>query len=156
MSEYSTEPQLVTLEPATVAALRETVPMAELPSFFDRAFHATMAAAQGQGVAVVGPPVGVYFGTPSETVDVAGGFPTAAPVAAADGVSAITLPGGRAAQILHVGTYDAMEQTYGRLTAWMGEQGIKTSDVMWEVYLTEPTPEAPESWQTLIVWPLAE
>lgn len=156
MSEYSTEPQLVALEPATVAALRETVPMPELPGFFERAFHATMAAAQGQGIAVVGPPVGVYFGMPEDTVDVAAGFPTARPVAAADGVVALTLPGGRAVQVLHMGTYDAMEQTYGRVMAWMGERGLSPTDVMWEVYLTEPTPDDPESWQTLIVLPLAE
>jgi len=71
------------------------------------------------------------------------------------GVGIVTLPGGRAAQILHVGTYDAMEQTYGRLMSWMGEQGLRPGGVMWEVYLSEPTPDAPESWQTLIVWPLA-
>lgn len=155
MSGYSTEPQLVTLEPVTVAALRETVPMAEMPGFFERAFHATMAAAQEQGIAVVGPPVGVYFGMPGDTVDVAAGFPTALPVTASGGVAPLPLPGGRAVQILHVGTYDALEQTYGRAMAWMGEQGLRHGEVMWEVYLTEPTPDDPESWQTLIVLPLA-
>jgi len=171
MSTYSTDPHVVALEPTTVLALRETVPMGELPAFFDRAFHATMAAAQAQGVRVVGPPVGVYFGMPSDTVDVAAGFPVAGPVEGVGGggagagggaggggvagVGIVTLPGGRAAQILHVGTYDAMEQTYGRLMSWMGEQGLRPGGVMWEVYLSEPTPDAPESWQTLIVWPLA-
>lgn len=82
MSEYSTDPQLIILKPVTVAALRETVPMSEMPSFFERAFHATMAAAQEQGIDVVGPPVGVYFGMPGDTVDVAAGFPTERPVTA--------------------------------------------------------------------------
>ena len=37
---------------------------------------------------------------------------------------------------------------------WLGEQGLVPAEVMWESYLTEPTPEAPESMQTLITWPL--
>ena len=154
MSEYSTDPQLVSLEPITVAVVREIVPMSELPSFFDRAFHAVMATAQAQGVPVAGPPVGVYYGMPAETVDVAAGFPTAGPVEATGDVASVTLPGGRAAQILHVGSYDSMEQTYGRLMPWLGQQGLIPAGVMWESYLTEPTPEAPESMQTLITWPL--
>lgn len=156
MSEFSTDPQIVTLQPATVAVVREVVPMKELSDFFSRAFHATMGAAHAQGVAVVGPPVGVYYGMPSETVDVAAGFPTAGPVAGEDGVSSASLPGGRAVQVLHIGSYDAMEQTYNRLMAWVEEQGLAPGDLMWETYLTEPTPEAPESMQTLITWPLAD
>ena len=34
----------------TTAVLRERVPMGEMPAFFQRAFHATMAALQAQGV----------------------------------------------------------------------------------------------------------
>lgn len=153
----SSTPSLVTLEPVVVAAVREAVPMGKLPAFFARAFHAAMEAARAQGVAVVGPPLGVYFGMPTETVDVAAGFPTAGPVAADEsGVAPVTLPGGRAAQVLHVGSYDSMEQTYGRLVSWLGEQGLAPGSVMWETYLSEATPEAPESMQTLITWPLAE
>lgn len=148
-------PEVATLEPQTVALLRETVRMDALTDYFDRAFHAVMRVAGAQGVAVVGPPVGVYFGMPAETVDVGAGFPTDRPVEAADGVTPDTLPGGRAAQVLHVGTYDAMEATYGRLMAWVGDQGLTPGPLMWETYLTEPDTAAPEATQTLIVWPLA-
>lgn len=155
MPEFSTDPQLVTLKPATVAVMREVIPMNEMPHFIDRAFQATMAAAQAQGIAVVGPPVSVYYGTPTTTVDMAAGFPTAQPVATSGNVFAMMLPGGRAVQMLHIGSYDSLGQSYERLMAWVGEQGLKPAEVMWEVYLTEPIPDAPESWQTLIVWPLA-
>jgi effector-binding domain-containing protein len=157
MPEFSTDPQIVTLDPAVVAVVRETVPISELSDFFGRGFHAVMDAAQTQRIALVGPPVGVYFGAPSETVDVAAGFPTAQPVADDDGagITSVSLPGGRAVQILHMGSYDSMEQTYARLMAWVGEQGLAPAELMWESYLTEPNPEAPESMQTLITWPLA-
>ena len=72
-----------------------------------------------QGITITGPAIGVYFGMPKDTVDVAAGFPTDRSVNAADGVSAETLPGGRAAQILHVGSYDSIQQTYGRLMTWL-------------------------------------
>lgn len=154
MSENQ-EFELVDLEPATVALLRETVRLDALGEYFGRAFNAVAGAAGAQGIPIVGPPLGVYFGMPSETVDVGGGFPTAAPVAPDAGVTAETLPGGRAAQVLHVGTYDAMQATYGRLTAWLAEQGLTPGPVMWESYLSEPDPAHPEATRTLIVWPLA-
>ena len=155
MSDHSTDPQIVILGPADAAVLRETVPMDALGEFFNRAFHATMAAAQAQGVPVVGPPFGMYFGMPSDTVDVAAGFPTASPVTERDGVTAVELPGGQAAQVLHVGSYDDLEKTYGRLMAWLGQQGLEPGPRMCESYLNEPDPDHPESAETLVTWPLA-
>lgn len=148
-------PEIITLEPQPVALLRETVRMDALPDYFGRAFTSAARVAGMQGVPLAGPPVGVYYGMPSETADVGAGFPTAVAISPDAGVSAETLPGGRAAQVLHVGSYDSMQQTYGRLMAWLAEQGLTPGQVMWEVYLTEPDPAHPEATQTLIVWPLA-
>lgn len=150
------DPEIVTLEPVTVALLRETVRMDDLTDYYDRAFHAVADAAEAQGVALAGPPVGVYFGMPTETVDVGAGFPTDVPVTPDAGVTPETLPGGPAVRVLHVGTYDAMAATYERLLGWLAVQGLKPGPLMWEVYLTEPDPDAPEASQTLIVWPMAE
>ncbi len=155
-SPNSTEPRLVTLEPATLAVVREKVPMKDLKAFFGRAFDATYAAAQAQGIRVVGPPLGVYYSMPTDAVDVAAGFPTAGTVKPGGGVTAANLPGGRAAQVLHRGPYDTMGQTYHRLMAWLAEQGLKPAEVMWEYYLNEPSPDAPEATETLITWPLAD
>nr|NLI49315.1 GyrI-like domain-containing protein [Propionibacterium sp.] len=149
------EPEVVALEPQPAALLRETVRMDALPDFFDRAFHAAARVAGAQGVQLVGPPVGVYFGMPSETVEVGAGFPTDRPVTPDAGVQPFTLPGGRAVQVLHVGTYDALQETYGRLMAWVGAQQLTPGPLMWEAYLNEPDPNAPEATRTLIVWPLA-
>jgi effector-binding domain-containing protein len=55
---------------------------------------------------------------------------------------------------MHTGSYDSMEQTYGRLMAWVQQQGLVLGPVMWETYLTEPNEEDPSSMQTLITWPL--
>lgn len=152
MTQHS--PEIVTLAPQHVALVRGTVRMDALPDFFGRAFQATFQAAQAQGIALAGPPVGVYYGMPSETVDVGAGFPTEHPVTPDADVTAALLPGGAAAQVLHEGSYDALQETYGRLMAWLGEQGVAPGPLMWECYLNEPDPARPEASQTLIVWPL--
>ena len=151
-----TAPQIVTLEPQPAALLREVVAMSDLPGFFGRAFGAAAQAAGVQGVRLAGPPLGVYFGMPGATVDVGAGFPTDRPVAADGGVASVTLPGGRAAQLLHHGPYDGLPASYDRLIAFLGEQRLTPGPVMWEAYLNEPDQAHPEATETLIVWPLAD
>lgn len=147
-------PELVTLEARPVALLRETVRMDALTDYYDRAFHAVSAAVSSQGVSIAGPPVGVYFGMPGKTVDVGAGFPTEGSIRPDAGVTPETLPGGRAAQVLHVGSYDAMPATYGRLTEWLAERELTPGPLMWETYVTEPDDAHPEATSTLITWPL--
>ncbi len=148
------QPVIVTLDARPAVVLREIVRMDALPGFFGRAFGSAMQGAAAQGVQVVGPPFGAYFGMPGETVDVAAGFPTDRPVRADAGIQPLTLPGGRAVQVLHVGSYEGLPETYGRLMAWMGAEGLTGGPVMWESYLNEPDPEHPEDTRTLIVWPV--
>ncbi|CAN5160062.1 hypothetical protein BH11ACT4_BH11ACT4_07320 [soil metagenome] len=93
---------------------------------------------------------------PTDTVDVGAGFPSATLPAPADGVTGEMLPGGRAVQVLHQGSYDTLHETYDRLMPWLAEQGLTPGPVMWESYLNEPQPESPDATRTLIVWPLAE
>ncbi len=129
--------------------------MSELTGFFDRVFHTVMAVAQTQGVPIAGPPFALYYGMPTDSVDIVAGFPTASAVSPADGVTASQLPGGRAARLLHVGSYDSLEQAYGRVMGWLGQRGLRPAEVMWESYLNEPSEDAPEESQTLITWPVA-
>ena len=154
MSEFA--PEVVSLEPTAVAVVRETVPMNELTSFFDRAFHAVAEAVGAQGVALAGPPFGAYYGMPTDTVDLAAGFPVQREVVATGDVVASTLPGGRAAQVMHVGSYDSLGQTYDRLFGWMRQQGLTPDSMMWESYLTEPDADNPDATLTRITWPIVQ
>lgn len=152
----STAPELITLQPTATAVVRETVPIGELTNFFGRVFHTVSTVVLDQGVEIAGPPFAMYLGMPTDTVDVAAGFPTTGPVTPADGVSASELPGGRAAQLLHVGFYDSLEQAYGRMMEWLSDQGLRPGEVMWESYLNEPPADAGETAQTLITWPVED
>lgn len=151
------EPTEVILEPLTVALLRETVSMDSLRDFYDRAFGSVIGVLQRQGLPPTGPALGVYFSIPGETVDLGAGFSTSGEVSPQDGVAAARLPGGRAVQLTHRGAYDRLPDSYGRLQAWVRDGGHAMGDLMWETYVTAPSPEAdPETMLTLITWPFAD
>jgi effector-binding domain-containing protein len=145
-----------TIQPQAAAAIRAEVPMAELRSVFDRGFTAVAQVVQAQGVAITGPPFGFYPRMPGETVAVVVGFPVGGPVTPDGEVEPFELPGGRAVTGTHVGPYEAMTETYERLTAWAQAEGLTLAVGMWEHYLSDPSAEPdPSTWRTQIVWPLA-
>jgi effector-binding domain-containing protein len=145
-----------TLEPQAAAVFRAEVPMEDLPAAFERGFHASFAAAEDQGVAVVGPPFGFYPRMPADTVEVLVGFPVAGAITPTDEVTDFELPGGPAVVGVHVGSYDGLSTTYDELAAWAAAEGITLADQMWESYVSDPEEQPdPATWETRIVWPLA-
>lgn len=150
------DPDVVTLEPVRVALVREAVPLEALRDFYDRAFGAVLAALERQGLAPTGPALGVYFSMPTETVDLGAGFPIDGEIVPGNGVTGVTLPGGPAVQVEHRGSYEDLSATYTRLQQWVHDSGHAMGDLMWETYVTEPTPDAdPDEMVTIITWPLA-
>lgn len=147
------------LEEQPTAVLRETVPMNTLKEFFGRAYQAVMAAAEQQQVQLAGPPFALYHGMPTDVVDVEAGFPVAAPLpwpGSEGGVTAGSLPAGRAMEAMHVGPYEKLPETYGAITGKMQAEGLTPGNVMWEYYLSDPAAEPnPAAWKTLVVWPVA-
>jgi effector-binding domain-containing protein len=149
--------EVVTIEPKQTAVVRAELPVDQLPSLFDRAFHLVMEAVLSQRLQVTGPPFGFYPRLPGETVEVAAGFPVSGPITPTGEVTALELPGGRAVTGIHVGSYDALERTYHELVTWLQAQGLEGRNQMWESYLTDPTAEPdPANWRTQITWPLQE
>jgi effector-binding domain-containing protein len=141
MTDEHLEPEITTVEPVTTAAVRRTVAMSELANFYDTAFRALTETLAAQGISPAGPAFGLYHGAPTETTDVEAGFATVRAVDRAGEVIASSLPGGRVARVVHHGSYDALGESWGRLHAWVVGQGLQPGDVMWEVYVTEPTPD---------------
>jgi effector-binding domain-containing protein len=149
-------PEVVELEPQEAIAVRGDVAVADLPAFFERAFHEAAAAAAASDVEIVGPPFGFYPEMPTENVAVEAGFPVSEPAATHGSAHRLVLPGGRVVRAVHIGTYDTMESTYRELQSWMAERGLLPAVGMWECYLSDPQVEPdPATWRTLIVWPIA-
>ena len=135
------------------AGVREQVPIGDLTDFFSRAFHDTMAYLQSEGLNPVGPPFGKYYGTPGETVDVEAGFPVDVTITPAGNVIPGSLPAGKVAEILHVGSYDTMHRSYSELERYFADAGLEPRSIMWESYLSDPATEPdPNAWRTRICW----
>ena len=150
-----TETRIVELSPQPTAVVHEQVPMDSMQEFFARAYDAVSHILAEQGVSPAGPPMSVYHGMPSETVDVEAGFPVAAPIQPGDGVVASSLPGGRAVESVHIGPYDTLSETYGEVQRRIEAEGLRPASDMWESYLSDPeTKPDPAYWRTRVVWPV--
>lgn len=68
----------------------------------------------------------------------------------ADKVALTRRPAHRAAQIMHVGSYDQEGPTIDRLLAFIKEQGLKVAGHHTEVYLSDPRRSAPPKLKTII------
>jgi effector-binding domain-containing protein len=146
----------IELEPRTIVGVHEVIPLNAMIEFFDRAFTGAFAELTNHGASPVGPPIALYHGAPTDTVDVTAGFPVAQPWSQSSGIVAVSLPGGAAIETTHVGPYDTMTETYQQLTEWMKAQKLIPAVDMWEEYLVGPDTEPdPAKWRTRIVYPLA-
>ncbi|WP_153397462.1 GyrI-like domain-containing protein [Ornithinicoccus halotolerans] len=154
----ATTPRLVTTETVPTAVVRgDAVPMTELTGFYDRSFGQVSEAIESQGLRRTTAGLGRYFGQPTDTVDLEVGFGTEPGVSATGDVVASTLPGGRAAQVTHVGGYEGLGESWQRLYAWIDSQGLAPAGWMWEEYVTMPTPDTdPATIRTVLTWPLAD
>lgn len=140
---------LVELSEQQTAVVRDRVPHDGIADFLGRAFGTVMGAVAAGRHQVVGPPFARYRPAPDSGWDIEAGFPVDGPVEAV-GVESGRLPGGRAAQVMHRGSYDGIATTWQRAEAWMAEHGYAGTDAPWESYLDGP--DVPEP-RTLIVMP---
>lgn len=141
IDEPLTEPTLVTVAQEPTAAIRhQSVTIADLPALFDAGFPALAAS----GAALSGPPFAIYHGDPMAVFDLQIGFPVStpltAPVPGAVTVEPGVLPSGPAWALTHVGPYDTLGQSWGRLAAAATAQGFVPGPFC-EVYVSDPTPE---------------
>jgi len=63
--------------------------------------------------------------------------------------------GGRAIQILHVGPYDTVTDSYEKLRTYAQGRGLDVEGTGVEVYLSDPRRTAPERLKTIVRMPLA-
>lgn len=152
-----TEFEIVQTEQRPAAVMRGRHPVAELPAFFGTAFTTVMRAVTAQGIAPAGPPFGYYPEMPGAVVSVVAGVPVTRAVVADGDVEPFVLPACRAVTGVHVGSFDALELTYGQLEAWAARHGVTLAGGPWEEYLSDPEREPdPATWRTRVVWPIDE
>ena len=134
---------LKTLDPTHVLSIREVV---DAPTKIGTLIGDGFAALMPAGVMPTAPCFALYHDAefkPDE-IDVEVAFPVSDEVAAAPttpggrSFEARTVPGGKAAVIVHHGGYDTIDEAYGRLGSWIAENGLKFAGPPQEAYLTQP------------------
>ena len=123
------------------AVVRDHVPHDGIGPFIGSAFGEVMSVLGRAGVQPSGPPFARYRVT-ADGFDVEAGFPVAAPVTASGRVEGSTLPGCRAARVMHRGSYAEVAAAYEAAVRWIDENACRQSGDAWEVYLDGP--EVPE------------
>jgi effector-binding domain-containing protein len=148
------EPEIHRLPLRDTAVIVVDVAPDELPDAIGRAIGEVTAAMAEAAVGLAGPPFTRYLAfEPRIRAEV--GFAVMRPAPDIGRVEPGRLPGGRAASVLHIGSYDGLEQTYALLTRWLAELGLRTTGPMWEVYWSDPATEPdPASWRTEIFAPI--
>ena len=73
-----------------------------------------------------------------------------------DRVKLVKLPAGTQGRILHVGPYDAEQDTIAKLQAFVQGEGYRLGARHIEVYLSDPQKVAPERIRTVIRYPLVK
>ncbi len=134
-------PELVDLPSVPTAVVAAVIAPDELVAFFDRSYGQIATVAAEQGIELGGAAFARYNGPPGERIDLEVGFPVERPVEGSGEVRAGTLPAGRVARVVHRGGFDGLGAAWAGLETWMGEQGLVPGPVLWEVYLTEPSPD---------------
>lgn len=135
------DPEIVMHAAQPTAVVRGSVGMDQITAFYDSAYGAVAQALAQQGAEPAGAAFGFYLSIPTETFELEAGFPTAAPITSSGEVVASELPAGEVARAVHMGGYDSLGDSWDALMGWVTEQGRVPEGRMWEVYVTEPSPE---------------
>ncbi|MDQ2679072.1 MAG: GyrI-like domain-containing protein [Actinomycetota bacterium] len=135
------QPELLDHDEQVTAVIRGVVRMDELPGFFDRSFGALAQVLAAQDVVPRSAAFALYHGAPAEQVDLEVGFVTGDPIEPDGDVVVGSLPGGRIARTVHAGSFDDLGGAWGALMGEVVALGLTPGPTMWEVYLTEPSPD---------------
>lgn len=148
------EPELIETEPQSTAVVRGAVPFTEITGFYDRSFREVAAVVERQGLSPRGA-FGLYLAPPGDVIELEVGLIVDGEVEPDGDVIPSSLPGGRVARLVHHGAYDGLGEAWGGLMAWVSDQGLTPAGPMWEVYVTDPTPETdPASLRTDLFCPV--
>jgi DNA-binding transcriptional MerR regulator len=144
--------------PATqTAAITSTVEIGDLPAWYQGAMGEIQGTLSAQGIVASGPPGGIYAYElfTEERGDATLFFPVTGEVRRVGRVGPIWVPEAELAVIVHNGSHDDVDRSYGALATYVSEHTLAVDGLIREYYLVGP-PEAEDesTWRTEICWPI--
>jgi effector-binding domain-containing protein len=144
--------------PATqTAAITSTVEIGDLPAWYQGAMGEIQGTLSAQGIVASGPPGGIYAYElfTEERGDATLFFPVTGEVRPVGRVEPIWVPGAELAVIVHNGSHDDVDRSYGALATYVSEHALAVDGLIREYYLVGPPDDDDEStWRTEICWPI--
>jgi DNA-binding transcriptional MerR regulator len=143
--------------PVTTLAIRETVTAAELESWWTDAFITLRKALEEAGLSRAGPDGLLY---PNEMFELEEGEMVAfvsvtGPAVGSGRVEVFELPAVELAIMVHPGSYDELDRTYGALGTYVAERAIGVDGPIRELYVVSALDvEDPEDLRTELGWPV--
>ena len=135
----------VTLEPKTFIYMKGTATWETAFETIVEAFKTITDYMDRQKITATDKPLAIYTQTDEAGFQYQVGIPVAeAPKNPPKGDLAVAkTPGGKMAQFVHRGSYDAMDTTYEAITNYLDEKRLESEDMFIEEYVTDPlkTPE---------------
>jgi effector-binding domain-containing protein len=89
-----------------------------------------------------------YYNMDMQNLDVEIGFTTTKEVPGQGNIQRGSIPGGKAASVLHVGPYNGLGAAHDALHRWMAEKGFESATGYYELYLNDPQNTLPEALKT--------
>jgi DNA-binding transcriptional MerR regulator len=146
--------------PATqAAAITSIVDIGELGPWYQGALGEILATLSAQGVVASGPPGGIYATElfSEERGDATLFLPMTGEVRPVGRVEPISVSGAELAVIIHNGSHDDLDRSYGALATYVSEHAVAVDGLIREYYLVGPHDTDDESaWRTEVGWPIFE
>jgi effector-binding domain-containing protein len=146
--------ELVELQPRRALTVRRMMPQSGLGAFFSELFPRLRSAIVSQGATPSGPPFARYYNADPAAFDTEAGLPFTGSITAATGTRVTTLPGGRAAKTVHIGSYETLSKEYRRIEAYLQEHGLRGGEGPWESYVDDAETTPRDKVRTEVFWPL--
>jgi effector-binding domain-containing protein len=148
-------PRIVETEAQAMAFLHLTVPTSEIQKVMIPGLNEVKAAVSAQGVAETGPWFTHHLRIPKDTFDFEICVPVAGQVEANGRVKSGEWPAMKVVRTVYHGDYSGLRDGWGEFQAWIAKHGHKTTEDLWERYLTglEAGPD-PSNWRTELNRPL--
>ncbi|MFH0895809.1 MAG: GyrI-like domain-containing protein [Bacteroidota bacterium] len=152
--EYNCE--LIDRKTYLTMAIRTHSSLVNLSWDLGRCFDEVKAFMKEYGIEPVGSPYAAYYCLDFDNLDVEIGYPVEKQIEGKGNVKPASIPGGKMATTIHVGSYSDMEPAYQALSDWMKQQNLETSGVSYEIYKSDHTQMPSHDLQTRILFPVKD